>query len=349
MNARHPLAVAVLCVVAVVLPSGCATPGDTAPQPVSNRDVARSALGGFSIGGINVGAAAGAAMSAQEAFREIPESEEILMGSNIAAGLLGAAPLVKSTAQERYVNNVGRWLATHSARPDLPWKFGILETTSVNAFATPGGNIFITRGLITQIRSESDLAGVLAHEISHVVLKHHLKDIQKNAQKNLAIDLASVKAGGLAGEAARAVARVGLEGFVRGLSREDELEADRLGVVIAARAGYDPYGLPAVLQLLAALPQSDSAMGLFLKTHPSPSDRIAALELAMPASFEAYARPNPALVRYAQTFRGETVAVPAAQTAPTAAPAAKAATPPAKAVTPPAKAVTPPAKAAPPK
>jgi predicted Zn-dependent protease len=341
MIARRPFVVAALLVVAIALPSGCAAPGPS--QPMSDKDVARAALGGFSIGGINVGAAAGAAMGAQEAFREIPEPEEIIMGRDIAAGLLGAVPLVKTANQERYVNNVGYWLALHSGRPDLPWKFGILETASVNAFATPGGNIFITRGLLVQIRTESDLAGVLAHEISHVVLKHHLKDIQKNAQKNLAIDLASLKGGGLAGEAARAVARVGLEGFVRGLSREDELEADRLGVVIAARAGYDPYGLPAVLQVLASLPQGDSAMGLFLKTHPSPSDRIAALEVAMPASFEGYARPNPALARYGQTFRGEAVAVPAAQTTPTAAPAAAAPKPPAKPATPPATA---PAKAA---
>jgi len=340
MNARHPLAVAALLVVAAVLPSGCAAPGPS--EPMTQKDVARSVLGGFSIGGINVGAAAGAAMNAQEAYREIPESEEIVMGNNIAAGLLGAAPLVKQSAQERYVNNVGRWLAVHSGRPDLPWKFGVLDTDSVNAFATPGGNIFVTRGLVVQIRSEADLAGVLSHEISHVVLKHHLKDIQKNAQKNLALDLASLKGGGLAGEAARAVARVGLEGFVRGLSREDELEADRLGVVIAARAGYDPYGLPAVLQTLATLPRDDSAMGLFLKTHPSPADRLAALETAMPASFEAYAKANPALARYGQVFRGETVAVPAAQTAPTAArpTTAPAAAPPAKA--PPAKAANPP-------
>ena len=190
------------------------------------------------------------------------------MGRDIAAGLLGAAPLAKSSDQEIYVNNVGRWLALHSSRPDLPWHFGILDVDTVNAFATPGGNVFISRGLIARIHGESELAGILAHEISHVALKHHLADIQKNAQKNLALDLASVKSGGLAGEAARAVARVGLEGYVRGLSREDELAADRMGVVIAARAGYEPYGLVAVLQTLAAEPQSDAALGFFLKTHP---------------------------------------------------------------------------------
>ena len=283
-----------------LLPAGCSAPGPT--QPASGSDIAKSVLGGFSIGGINVGSAASAAAHAHEAYREIPEAEEIEMGKDIAAGLLGAAPLAKSPEQEIYVNNLGRWLALHSSRPDLPWHFGILEVDTVNAFATPGGNVFVSRGLLMRVHSESELAGILAHEISHVALKHHLSDIQKNAQKNLALDLASVKSGGLAGEAARAVARVGLEGYVRGLSREDELAADRMGVVIAARAGYEPYGLVAVLQSLAAMPQDDAALGFFLKTHPSPTDRLAALESEMPASFEAYAAPNPALARYSKVF-----------------------------------------------
>lgn len=290
-----------LCVgVVAMLPMGCSAPGPT--QPASGSDIARSVLGGFSIGGINVGSAASAAAHAQEAYREIPEAEEILIGKDIAAGLLGAAPLAKSSEEEIYVNNVGRWLALHSGRPDLPWHFGILEVETVNAFATPGGNIFISRGLLRRVHGESELAGILAHEISHVALKHHLSDIQKNAQKNLALDLASVKSGGLAGDAARAVARVGLEGYVRGLSRDDELAADRLGVVIAARSGYEPYGLVEVLQSLAAMPQDDAALGFFLKTHPSPSDRLAALEAEMPASFEAYSATNPALARFGKVF-----------------------------------------------
>jgi len=309
MNAGMRSVAAVALLAVALLPAGCATtespapatgaapaPAPTTTPSPATKDIARSVLGGFSVGGINLGAAAGASMNAAEAMREITEPEEIAMGRNIAAGLLGAAPVTRNAAQARYVNNVGRWLALHSGRPDLPWKFGILETSSVNAFATPGGNVFVTRGLLAQVKSESELAGILAHEIAHVALKHHLNDIRKQASKGLVLDLASLRGGGLTGEAARAVARVGLEGFARGLSRDDELEADRLGVVIAARSGYEPYGLPAVLQVLSALPQDTSGMGLFLATHPSPADRLAALAVAMPPSFEAYARPNPALV-----------------------------------------------------
>jgi beta-barrel assembly-enhancing protease len=308
---------------AAALVAACATPGG--PQP-SGSDIAKSVLSGYSLGGVNLGSAAGVAMSANDALREISEPEEIAMGNDIAAALLGAAPLVSSRDQQIYVNDVGRWLALHSGRPDLPWKFGILDASTVNAFATPGGNVFVSRGLIAQMHSESELAGVLAHEISHVVLKHHLKDIQKNATKNMALDIASLKAGGLAGQAAQAVARVGLEGFVRGLSREDEMQADRLGVVIAARAGYDPYGLPIVLQTLAALPQDDSSLGQFLHTHPAPSDRLAALEAEMPASWEAWSVPNPALARFGHVFPGSmTAPAPSSAPKPAAAPAKPAA------------------------
>jgi predicted Zn-dependent protease len=232
------------------------------------------------------------------------------MGRDIAAGLLGAAPLDRNAIQQKYVNNVGRWLAVHCGRPELPWHFGIIEAPQVNAFATPGGNIFVTRGLIDRIHTESELAGVLAHEMAHVVQKHHLNDIRKHAQKGLVLDLAQLKGGGgLAGEAARAVARVGLEGLISSPSRaeeHDDLEADAIGVVIAARAGYAPYGLPSVLQTLATIPQSNADMALFLKTHPSPGDRLLALEQKLPPWFDTLAKPNPALARFNQAFRPTT-------------------------------------------
>lgn len=269
---------------------------------IPGADLAQAALGSQSIAGINLGKAVGVAKGASDSVREIPVGEEVEIGRSVSAGLLGAAPLTTNPSQQNYVNSVGMWLALHSGRPDLPWHFGIIESPTVNAFATPGGNVFVTRGLVERCNSETELAGVLAHEIAHVVQKHQLHDIQKNARKGVVLDLATLKAGGLTGDAARAVTRVGLEGFVRGLSRDDELEADRIGVVIAARSGYDPYGLVVVLQTLQASPQ-DSSTALFLKTHPSPSDRLAALEAEMPPSFERMAAPNPALKRYTPVFK----------------------------------------------
>jgi predicted Zn-dependent protease len=291
---KRSVAIAAAAALSILLPSGwMSEPAYSQTNPLS----------GFSIGGFNIGGVLDAAKNAQ-GLGDISEPQEIQMGQVIAEGLLGAAPLDADAAEENYIASVGRWLALFSGRPDLPWHFGIIETESVNAFATPGGNIFITRGLVQRIHSESELAGVLGHEMAHVVQKHHLADIKKRSTQGLLINLAELKGGGgLKGEAARAFARVGLEGYVRGLSREDELEADAIGVVIAARAGYEPYGLPSVLQTLATVPSTSADMALFLKTHPSPSDRLAALETKLPPWFETLAKPNPALVRFNQTFK----------------------------------------------
>ena len=294
-RARRPFAIVAAAVVAVLLPSGWMSEEARSQTP--------NPLSGFSIGGINIGGVIDAAKNAQ-GLGDISEPQEIQMGQSIAESLLGAAPLDANAAEENYVASVGRWLAVFSGRPDLPWHFGILETATVGAFATPGGNIFVTRGLIQRIHTESELAGVLGHEMAHVVQKHHLADIKKRSTQGLLLDLAQLKGGGgMKAEAARAFARVGMEGYVRGLSREDEMEADAIGVVIAARAGYEPYGLPSVLQTLATIPSSNADMALFLKTHPAPSDRLTALEQKLPPWFETLAKPNPALVRFNQTFK----------------------------------------------
>ncbi|HEX7054448.1 MAG TPA: M48 family metalloprotease [Burkholderiales bacterium] len=223
-----------------------------------------------------------------KAAREIPQDEEIAIGDDVAARLLGAASLADDARLQRYVNNVGRWLAAQTERPDLPWRFGVLEAPQINAFAVPGGTVFITRGLLERMASEADLAGVLAHEIVHVVRKHHLKAIQKGALASLGGQAASAAFKDMNAEARQKLVSFGTEMYSRGLDKGDELEADRLGVVIAARGGYDPYGLPAVLQTLQAVNPTDSAVALMFKTHPAPGERLAALAPGMQA-LDAYA------------------------------------------------------------
>jgi predicted Zn-dependent protease len=190
---------------------------------------------------------------------------------------------------QRYVNNVGRWLASQTERPDLPWKFGVLEAPQVNAFAVPGGTIFITRGLLDKMGSEAELAGVLGHEIAHVLRKHHLKAIQKGALASLSGDVAGAALTNVNSEARHKLVAFSTEMYSRGLDKGDELEADRLGVVIAARGGYDAYGLPTVLQALQAMNASDSALALMFKTHPAPGERLDALGKKMQPTLDAYA------------------------------------------------------------
>ena len=238
-----------------------------------------------------------------KATGEIAEKEEIEIGGDMAARLLGAAPLAADEALQRYVNQVGRWLASQTERPELPWKFGVLEAPQLNAFATPGGNIFVTRGLVAQMNNEAELAGVLAHEIVHVLKKHHLKAIQKTAQ----VELANTAVTTFARQDRNTPARekllaVGSELYGRGLDKADELEADRLGVVIAARGGYDAYGLPAVLQSLQAMNPEDSGLALMFKTHPAPAERLEALEKMQP-TLDAYAAQKQLAARFVAAIR----------------------------------------------
>ena len=243
----------------------------------------------FNLRDLNINKMFDTAKKVVTATSDIAEPEEINIGHDMAARLLGAAPLVNDPALQRYVNNVGRWLASQSERPNLPWQFGVLDAPEVNAFAVPGGTVFVTKGLIQHMQSEAQLAGVLAHEISHVLRKHHLKAIQKSAQTSLAGDALQQAIKDPSGLARDKLISLGSELYTRGLDKSDEFEADRLGVVIAARGGYDSYGLPAVLQTLQAMNAQDSALAMMFKTHPSPTDRLGALSERMQPVLDQYA------------------------------------------------------------
>ena len=220
------------------------------------------------------------------ALRDIAEAEEIKLGADLAGIILGAAPLIQDPAKQRYVNQLGRWLASHSERANLPWKFGIIDSNDLNAFSMPGGYVLITRGMFDKARNESELAGVLAHEIAHVVRKHQLAALQKSMGNSALRDVSGyysvgrVAGGGIAGQFADKLMQSGRELFARGLDKGDEYEADQMGVVIAARSGYSPYGLVGVLQTLAAEPV-DGRYGMMSRTHPLAGERLNRLDAAM--------------------------------------------------------------------
>jgi predicted Zn-dependent protease len=187
------------------------------------------------------------------------------------------------------VNKVGLWVALQSDRPDLPWHFAVVDSDDIDAFAAPGGFVFLTRGLLLHMHNEAELAGVLGHEISHVVMKHHLKALQTAARLDLVSQGAQTVAkengynSDLDNQLMDKVSSATRTLYSKGLDKGDELDADRMGVVLAARAGYDPYGLLAVLQTLAAVDPHSSSMQLLMATHPSPEDRITTLSAAMDA------------------------------------------------------------------
>jgi predicted Zn-dependent protease len=202
--------------------------------------------------------------------------DEIRLGREITGNLLGAAPLVKDDQLQKYVNQVGRWVALQSERPDLPWHFGVIESEDLNAFAAPGGWVIVTKGLYRKLHNEAELAGVLGHEIGHVVKKHQLKLIQKQQALNLGAGLL----GGTLGKNNQLVQELigsGAEICARSLDKDAEFEADRIGVVLAGRAGYDAYGLVEVLQEIGHVGKDDSSVALLFKTHPHPDDRLVKL------------------------------------------------------------------------
>lgn len=236
-------------------------------------------------------------------FKPLSEEKEIELGRDVAANLIGAAPLVNDAALQAYVNRIGKWLALHTERPNLPWRFGVLDTDGINAFAAPGGIVLITRGMLMRCRDEAELAGILAHEISHVLEKHALETMRKGAMAGLASDALSEYAERKGKESYAKLVNAGTEIYTRGLDKDDEYAADRMGVVIAARAGYDPYALAAVLQTLTSINPQDSAVALMFKTHPDSGQRLELLLSQMEGKLDQYGEHPRVADRFAKTMQ----------------------------------------------
>ena len=220
--------------------------------------------------------------------------DEARSGEAIAATVFGAAPPWRNPAVQSYVNLVGRNLARQVERKDVQWRFAVLDTPSINAMAFPGGIVVLTRGLYTLLTSEDELAAVLAHEIAHVNRRHQWKVIQQQKLVALAGDAVTRSD---PGRSTKLVADLGAKLIARGLDKSAEFEADRDGVVIAARAGYDSSALIAVMERLKALKPGAADTALLFSTHPSPEARIEALTEAATPEIESAAAPSSAAAR----------------------------------------------------
>ncbi len=200
------------------------------------------------------------------------QSDEERVGEVSAARILGQAPLVQSTELQRYVNTLGRALAKRSGS-EYKWRFGVINTDSVNAFAAPGGFVFVTAGLIRSLESEDELAFVLAHEITHVVKRHHYKVVLRQR-------LAEKAAQGLQDAGAltdASLSEASAQIYARGLDKSSEYECDRVGAELMTQAGFDPAAAIGVLERLQALKGDDPRAELLFATHPSPAERMDAL------------------------------------------------------------------------
>jgi beta-barrel assembly-enhancing protease len=228
-----------------------------------------------------------------DAMHKATPAEEQEIGASAASLLLGAAPLVNSPALQQYVNQVGMWIVKQSEMPTMVFHFGIIDSPNINAFTTPGGYILLTKGLFDTFRNEAELAGVLAHEITHTLKRHHMQAIESGKWQKVGGNVAKAGADNMKNSTASQLvslsSRGALELFVRGLDKGDEFEADVGGMVLAARAGYNPYGLVSVLQTLGSINPTEGTVALMFSTHPSPSDRLNTIESVIGDKLENYA------------------------------------------------------------
>jgi predicted Zn-dependent protease len=170
------------------------------------------------------------------------------------------------------VDSVGKALARVSHLPDLEWHFTLLDDPTVNAFAMPGGYIYITRGILAHLNSEAQLAGVLGHEIGHVTARHSAQRLTQQQFAGLGLGLASVFVKGFGQDSEAAQTALGLLFLKYG--RDDENQADELGIQYATKAGYDPREIPSTYAMLKRIGErSGQRLPTFLSTHPDPGDR----------------------------------------------------------------------------
>ncbi len=201
---------------------------------------------------------------------------EISFGKEVGARILGKYPLYKNDALTRYANLVAKTLAQYSNRPELGFTVGVLDTDMINGFSAPGGYIFITRGAIEAMDDESELAAVIGHEMIHVCQRHIVKELNIHGTSDSPVAGFSHMIGG-AGEAVnltfvRAVDEATNILFERGYKKQDETEADTLGTLLAANAGYDPTALVRYFTKIKAGQEKEIAS--IKKLHPSFDERI---------------------------------------------------------------------------
>lgn len=207
----------------------------------------------------------------------ISEKDERAIGMVVSERLISRFGVYQDPAVARYVTLVGTVLAQASSRPKLDWQFIVLDTDGVNAYAAPGGLIHITRGALGLIRSEAELAGVLGHEITHVTARHTIRAIQK--AKGVELGAGEVGGSGLTSAGISLLGRVGYDVlFENKFDRDDEMEADKVGIQVAGKVGYSPRGMIGFLEKIAARNQESKEPNGLFASHPLIKDRLAAME-----------------------------------------------------------------------
>ncbi len=234
----------------------------------------------------------------------VSESQEIAMGRDYDKDVVASIGLYPDTALQRWMQQFGARLAATSERPNLPWSFHVVDDPVVNAFALPGGYIYVTRGILAHLNSEAELAGVVGHEIGHVTARHSVSQMSKQQLAQLGLAIGSIASPEFERYAGLASAGLGIL-FLK-YSRDAESQADDLGLRYMRRASYDPREMPHVFEMLTRVSQAQGGgrVPQWLATHPNPENRRGRIEQEIAAGPQDFAGTAVNRDRYLQRLEG---------------------------------------------
>jgi len=205
----------------------------------------------------------------------ISQQQEVALGASSAAQVSRELPLVHDALVTQYITTLGRQLAAATDTRGLTWTFTVVDTKEVNAFALPGGWIYVNRGLIERAGTMTELAGVLAHEIGHVTRRHSVRQLQQLQGANLGVGLLCTLTRSCQTSVGTEAINIGGSALFAKFSREDELEADSEAVTTTVNAGISPRGIPGMFRvLLSERQRTPDAVAAFFSTHPLEERRI---------------------------------------------------------------------------
>jgi beta-barrel assembly-enhancing protease len=226
------------------------------------------------------GVAALGALAVSSGCATVSTQQEVALGADYSRQINRQLPLINDASTVNYINTLGRRIAAANDPRGLRYTFYVVNSDQINAFAVPGGYIYINRGVIERSANESELAGVLAHEIGHVVERHSIEQLERAQGANT---LLSILYGGVLrrnpGGLERAGVQLGGQAIFAGYSRDAEREADRDAIAFLVRVGISPRGLPTFFQkLLAEKQRNPSRVAQWFATHPTTEERISSTQ-----------------------------------------------------------------------
>jgi predicted Zn-dependent protease len=236
----------------------------------------------------------------------VSEAQEIEMGRQSVAASQAQTGFYENAALTQYVSSIGMAMARSSERPGLPWEFHVLDDAAINAFAAPGGFIFITRGILAVMNSGAELAGVIGHEVGHVTAKHSVTQMSNATLAQVGLLAGAIAAPDIANSGIGQLAQAGASVLFLKFGRDDETQSDQLGHRYSLQQGFDVREMPKTFRTLQRVGESSGGgnrLPAFLSTHPDPGNRVAATQ-AMADTVSNYANLKTDRERYLGLMQG---------------------------------------------